>query len=68
MSRRTTRQDTLDRQPGATPDIKTVPDGVTFDMHAVGTRQNEHLVIRCDDSGEVWMSIRSDQRRSDERE
>ena len=61
MSNRTTRQDTLDCQPGAMPEIRTVVDGVTFEMRLVGIRQNERIVIRCDDTGEVWMSIHADE-------
>jgi hypothetical protein len=29
-------------------------------MHPPGTRNDERLVIRCDDEGEVWISIQSD--------
>jgi hypothetical protein len=29
-------------------------------MHPLGTRNNERLVIRCDDEGGVWISVQFD--------
>ena len=54
------RQDALDRQPGSVPDITTDVRGLTFVMRPSGTRGDERLVIRCDDSGAVWISIQED--------
>jgi hypothetical protein len=54
------RQDTMDSRPGSIPDIKTGGRGLTFEMHPLGIRNDERLVIRCDDDGEVWISIQSD--------
>lgn len=52
-------QAALDRQPGSMPDITTTVRGLTFVMHPLGTRNDQRLVIRCDDSGDVWLSIQS---------
>jgi hypothetical protein len=56
----TRRHDALNDRPGAIPDIRTTGVGVTFEMHPLGTRHTTRLIIRCDDDGEVWISIRSD--------
>ena len=53
-------QDTLDARPGPIPEIRARAGDVTFEMHPVGTRNGERLVIRCDDDGDVWISIQSD--------
>jgi len=54
------RQDILDGRPGSIPDIKTGVRCLTFEMHPLGTRKNQRLIIRCDDEGEVWISIHAD--------
>jgi hypothetical protein len=59
------RLDALDGQPGPIPDIRTDVRGLTFVIHPLGTRSDERLLIRCDDAGDVWMSIRSDVRSDD---
>jgi len=51
-------EDPLDTQPGANPDITTHSGGITFEMHTVGN--DDRLVIRCDDDGEVWVSLQSE--------
>jgi hypothetical protein len=53
-------QNALDRRPGSIPDIRTDVGGLTFVMRPRGTRNDERLVIRCDDEGEVWLSIQPD--------
>jgi hypothetical protein len=53
-------QHALDGQPGSVPDIRTDVRGLTFVIRPLGTRSHERLVIRCDDAGEVWMSIKPD--------
>jgi hypothetical protein len=57
------RQDSLDRQPGPAPDIRTGARGLIFEMHPAGIRNSERLVIRCDGMGEVWISIQTDAER-----
>jgi len=53
------RQDPLDGRPRSIPDIKTGARGLTFEMHPLGLHRDERLVIRCDDEGDVWISIQS---------
>ena len=50
-------QNLQDTRPGSAPEITTDLRGLTFDMHVRGTGSHEHLVIRCDNAGEVWISI-----------
>jgi hypothetical protein len=50
---------TIDDRPGALPDIRTSGGGVTFVMSPCGTLSSERLIIRCDDRGEIWVSIGS---------
>jgi len=50
-------RDALDRKPGALPEIRMDLRGLRFVMHPPGARATERLVIRCDDDGEVWVSI-----------
>jgi hypothetical protein len=52
------RQYSIDRQPGAPPDIRTDGGGVTFAMFPPGAPHHDQLVIRCDADGEAWASIR----------
>jgi hypothetical protein len=47
----------LDRKPGSLPEIQTTDDGIAFVMAPFGAN-GQRLVIRCDDSGNVWMAIR----------
>jgi hypothetical protein len=47
----------LDRCPGATPDIRTVPGSVVYIMIPAGLLNREQLVIRCDEHGGVWIAI-----------
>jgi hypothetical protein len=51
-------QQTIDRRPGLLPDIRTDDGGITFVIVPRGAPHQEQLVIRCDDNGEVWASIR----------
>jgi hypothetical protein len=53
-------QNGLDRRPGSVPDIRTDVRGLTFVMRPSGKISGELLIIRCDDSGEVWISIQPD--------
>jgi hypothetical protein len=47
----------LDRRPGVLPEIRTDLRSLTFSMQPTGIRTAPRLVIRCDDDGEVWVSI-----------
>jgi hypothetical protein len=51
---------TVDQRPGSVPDIRTDHGGITFIMVPFGIPGGEHLVIRCDADGEVWISIDPD--------
>ena len=53
------RRDGLDTQPGALPEIREDADGLTFIMHLHGA-PSETLVVRTDDSGDIWIAITSD--------
>lgn len=61
----TRTQQTLDRQPGTLPDIHSDDGGITFVMVPRGAPHHDGLVIRCDDNGEVWASIRPGRRAAD---
>ena len=56
------RYDTLDHRPGSLPDITKDGGSITFDMRPLGMRDHERLIIRCDEAGEVWISIQPDGR------
>jgi hypothetical protein len=51
-------QQSIDRQPGGLPDIRSDNGGITFVMVPPGVPHHDRLVIRCDDNGEAWASIR----------
>jgi len=50
------QEDALDRERGVLPEITRDPRGVTYVMTLTGARHHDHVIIRCDDHGEVWMS------------
>jgi len=54
------RQDTVDRQPGSLPLIRSDVRGLTFEMHPLDVRHDEGLTIRCDYTGDVWIFIQCD--------
>jgi len=47
----------FDHRPGSVPTIKVAEGGLTYTIVPAGARRGEQLVIRCDDNGEVWISI-----------
>ena len=51
-------QQTLDRQRGAMPDIRSDAGGITFVINPHGAPRRDQLVIRCDENGDAWASIR----------
>ena len=53
-------QNALDRQPGRTPDISQDGRGLTYVIHVAAGRLTYRLILRCDNDGEVWMSIAHD--------
>ena len=55
-------QQTVDRQPGTLPDIRTDDGGITFVLVPRGAPHHDQLVIRCDDNGEICVSIRPGRR------
>ncbi len=42
--------------------IRTVEGSLTYRIVPAGARRGEELVIRCDDDGEIWISIQPAQR------
>ena len=46
-----------DLRPGAVPTIRAVEGSLTYTIVPALARRDEELVIRCDDEGEVWISI-----------
>jgi hypothetical protein len=46
-----------DHQPGTVPAIRAAEGSLTYTIVPAGARRGEQLVIRCDDNGEVWVSI-----------
>jgi len=48
----------LDATPGALPEIRPHRDGITYVMTPPGTRLGQELVIRCDENGDAWISLR----------
>ena len=56
------RPGTLDRQPGALPEIRLVDDDVTYIVDPVGTPKGYQLFIRCNPNGDVWMAIKPESR------
>jgi len=49
---------TIDDHPGPLPDIRTTGSSVTFVMTPIGTEPSERLIVRCDDAGQIWVSIK----------
>jgi len=46
-----------DLRPGAVPTIRAVEGSLTYTMVPALARRDEALVIRCDEDGDVWISI-----------
>jgi len=50
----------LDLRPGPMPDITAEGTSVTFRLTILRAAEGGHLTIRCDDNGQVWVSIPED--------
>jgi hypothetical protein len=50
----------VDQRPGSLPEIRTDDASITFAMSVSGVPRGEHLIIRCDASGEIWIAIASE--------
>ena len=50
--------DRSDSQPGVLPDIRSSGHDVTYVMAPPGTKPGSALVVRCDESGNAWISLR----------
>lgn len=50
---------TLDRRPGANPEIRAIGDDLAFQFDIAGLPTRMKLYLRCDASGEVMASIAS---------
>ena len=48
---------TVDQRPGSLPQIHTDEASVTFAMAIAGVARGDHLIIRCDANGEIWVAI-----------
>jgi hypothetical protein len=48
----------IDRRPGMLPEITANGANVSYVLPIVGAKDATKLVIRCDDTGNVWLSIR----------
>jgi hypothetical protein len=46
-----------DLRPGSVPMIRAAEGSLTYTIVPALARRDEELVIRCDDEGEVWISI-----------
>ena len=46
----------VDERPGVLPDISIVDGSIVYVFTVAGTG-HEHLVIRCDSAGQIWMAI-----------
>src|SRR4051794_30398835 len=51
----------MDTKPGALPEIHQTRNGITYVMAPPGTTPGHELAIRCDESGDAWISIRREQ-------
>ena len=47
----------LDREPGATPEIRADGDDVTFRFEVAGVPERMKLVLRCDSNDGLFASI-----------
>lgn len=50
----------LDRTPGAIPQVEGDGESVIFRFEVAGFADNTKLVLRCDVTGGVWVSITVD--------
>ena len=48
---------TVDRRPGAMPEIRMNRDGLSYVILPAGISDGERLIIRCGVDGEIWMAI-----------
>jgi hypothetical protein len=48
----------IDQRPGTSPEITSDGPSLAYVLQVGGARDRIKLVIRCDDAGDVWMSIR----------
>ena len=51
---------TIDQRPGSLPEIRTDDASIIFAMSVPGVPRSEHLIIRCDAHGDIWIAIASD--------
>ena len=62
---RMARDKAIDRHPGRMPEIRVVDESLIFKFATHSGESDDRLVIRCDDNGEIYVSIVAD---SDPRE
>lgn len=48
---------TLDRQPGAMPEIQADAENIIFRFDVAGAPDGMKLVLRCDSKGQIWGAI-----------
>jgi len=51
------RRKRIDRHPGRVPEIRVVAESLVFEFACNTGEQCDHLVIRCNDDGEIFVSI-----------
>jgi len=47
----------VDQRPGVLPEITTIGESVVYEFAVAGTHGHEHVIIRCDAFGQIWMTI-----------
>jgi hypothetical protein len=55
------RRKRIDRHPGPVPEIRIVDESLVFEFACNSSDQCGRLLIRCDDGGEIFVSIPADQ-------
>lgn len=51
------RNNRIDRHPGRMPEIHVVDESLIFAFACNSGEEHDRLVIRCDDEGEIYLSI-----------
>ncbi len=47
----------VDQRPGVLPDIAAVGESIVYTFTIAGTRGPEHVTIRCDAFGQLWIAV-----------
>ena len=60
------RQPQIEHRPGPPPEIRPAENSIIFEFDETSGEQGAHLVIRCDDRGNVYASVAPCNRAHDE--